>query len=356
MHPLVASAKAREGTSLRGKYLLERVLGVGAMAAVYAGVHRNGMRVAVKVLHPEVAQYEELKFRFLREGYIANRIDHPGVVRILDDDEDQDGNAFIAMELLEGHTIESEWEAAGQRLSPSRVVLVTDRLLDVLDAAHAAGVIHRDIKPENVFWTTDGALKVFDFGIARLVESTSRTQAGMAMGTPEFASPEQAGGRVREVDGRSDIFSVGAMMFTLLSGQYTQEARTPMEYMLMASTKPPKSIFDVMPEISGGLANVVDTALSFEQAKRWTSARQMQTALRNAVSLPDAPPPVSVPAASLLKLALDKALSAHAFAPAAEIKANPAPAVGVSSTPTIPLGGFATPQTNEPIPLVKKKE
>src|SRR5690242_18221863 len=105
-------AELRVGRSLRDKYLLERLLGTGGAAAVYAGRHRNGMRVAVKVLHPEIAEIEAARRRFLREGYIANKIEHPGVVRVLDDDEDADGTVFIAMELLEGQTLDVEWRAS----------------------------------------------------------------------------------------------------------------------------------------------------------------------------------------------------------------------------------------------------
>ncbi|CAN5484190.1 hypothetical protein BH09MYX1_BH09MYX1_45210 [soil metagenome] len=290
-------AEQRVGTSLRGKYMLERVLGVGGMAAVFAGTHRNGMRVAIKVLHREVARIAEVKTSFLREGYIANRIDHPGVVRILDDDEDGDGTAFVVMELLDGTTIETEWTRAGKRLPPQTVAAIADKLLDVLDAAHSAGVIHRDIKPDNVFVTTSGEIKVFDFGIARLVDSVSMTKSGEMMGTPEFVAPEQAGGAVRDVDSRSDVFSVGAMMLTLLSGAYTQVARSSVEYLIFAATKPARSIFDVMPDVAGGLGHVIDVALSFDKAQRWAGAREMQIALRSAVgafSQTERPPPIGL--------------------------------------------------------------
>jgi len=281
MAELLERAQRRVGTSLRGKYLLVRVLGVGGMAAVYEATHRNGARVAVKVLHREVAAIPEAKRRFLREGYIANQILHPSVVRITDDDEDADGTVFVVMELLDGRTLESELTAGGGRMSAPRVLAITDALLDVLEAAHAAGVVHRDIKPDNIFLTL-GGLKVLDFGIARLVESTSATQSGQMMGTAEFVAPEQAGGRVREIDGRTDLFSVGAMMFTLLSGQFVQQARTSMEYMIFAATKPARSIFDVMPGVDAGLANVIDVALAFDKERRWASAKHMQTALRAA--------------------------------------------------------------------------
>jgi serine/threonine-protein kinase len=278
-------AKKRVGTSLRGKYLLECLVGVGAMGAVYEGTHRNGMRAAVKVLHPWVAKVPTFKKRFLREGYIANKIDHPGIVRVLDDDEDSDGAAFVVMELLYGRTVEREWEEGKKKLPLDRVIAIADGVLDVLDAAHAAGVIHRDIKPDNLFATLEGRVKVLDFGIARLVDNSSKTPAGQSMGTPEFVAPEQASGRVSEIDSRTDVFSVGATMFTLLSGEYTQNAKTAVEYMIYAATRAPRSMAATMPSLPADVAHVIDVALAFEPAGRFSSARAMQNALRAAVGM-----------------------------------------------------------------------
>ena len=159
------------------------------MAAVYRGSHRNGNRVAVKVLHSSVSNHADLRERFLREGYVANRVDHRGAVRVLDDDIAEDGSVFLVMELLEGHTLDARWERAGRQLPPREVAELTHQLLDVLAAAHDKGIVHRDIKPENLFLTGDGILKVLDFGIARLRDTTgvgmaSATRTGSMLGTP----------------------------------------------------------------------------------------------------------------------------------------------------------------------------
>ncbi len=287
-HPpdLEERARRRVGMHLRGdKYRLDQLLGFGAMGAVYAATHRNGSSVALKLLHPEHARDADIKRRFLREGYLANKVKHPGVVRVLDDDVDDEGTAFLVMDLLEGRTLESEWQASGRTLAVPRVGQVGLALLDVLAAVHAEGIVHRDIKPENVFITTRGELMLLDLGIARLVlDSRSMTASGTMLGTPEFVAPEQAGGNVREVDGRTDLYSVGAMMFTLLTGHYVHEARTPIQTMLLAATRPARSIFDVWPEAPGGLANVVDVALSFDKTRRWPSALDMRTALARSVA------------------------------------------------------------------------
>jgi serine/threonine-protein kinase len=289
---MLARVEGRIGTTLRGKYRLDRLLGVGAMAAVYAATHRNGMRVAIKLLHPEMSQTADIRRRFVREGAIANRVNHPGVVRIVDDDVDDADHAFLVMELLEGRTLDAEWEASGGKLAPERVGALVLQLLDVLVAIHGEGIIHRDIKPDNVFLTTDGALKVLDLGIARVLESRTVTKVGVLMGTPGFVAPEQALGDAHRIDARTDLFSVGAMMFALLTGEVIHPGETGMAQMVLAASEQARSVLAVSPEVPPALANVVDVALSFEKTKRWESAAQMKTALEH--SLPVRPKAVRV--------------------------------------------------------------
>src|SRR5262249_27291287 len=136
---------------------LDALLGVGGMAAVYAGTHRNGKRGAVKVLHPELARSAEARARFLREGYVANTVGHPGAVSVIDDDTTEDGLVFMVMELLEGSTLDALAAASPGGTLPLDVVLkAADDLCDVLAAAHDKGIVHRDIKPENLFLARDG--------------------------------------------------------------------------------------------------------------------------------------------------------------------------------------------------------
>jgi eukaryotic-like serine/threonine-protein kinase len=250
LDPVVVRAGRRIGQVLKEKWRLDVLLGVGGMAAVYAATHRNGSRCAVKVLHSELSVNPEVRTRFLREGYAANSVGHDGVVRVSDDDVSQDGAAFLVMELLEGESLEERRTRAGGRLGEDEVLSVADQLLDVLIAAHAKGVVHRDLKPENVFLTRIGIVKVLDFGIARLKElsSTSRaTRTGTSMGTPAFMPPEQARGVWEEVDARSDLWAVGATMFSLLSGAEVHTGRTGNEILIAAATKPAPSLASVMP-------------------------------------------------------------------------------------------------------------
>ncbi len=300
----------RIGHVLRGKWKLDRLLGIGGMASVYAATHRNGKRGAVKLLHVELSFNEDARNRFLREGYVANKVDHPGSVSVLDDDVTEEGAPFLVMELLEGASVDAIREARpAQHLELGEVVAIGDALLDVLCAAHAHGIVHRDLKPENVFVTKRGELKVLDFGIARLRElagSASATRTGSMMGTPTFMPPEQALGNWDQVDGRSDLWAVGATMFILLTGRHVHAADTINKVLLLAMSKPAPLIGSVWPGVPPPIAAVIDRALAFDQAHRWADAHAMQHALRAAAQPLGAcalPPPVAHPPASLTAIA-----------------------------------------------------
>lgn len=282
---LTLRARGRVGSTLRAKWRLDQLLGVGGMAAVYAATHRNSSRVAVKLLHFEVSANPEIRSRFMREGYAANSVGHPGAVQVIDDDVAEDGSLFLVTELLDGETLEDRRLRFGGRLPEDEVLAVFDQVLDVLIAAHAKGIVHRDIKPENVFLTRSGQVKVLDFGIARLREvpnSSIATQGGSTIGTPSFMPPEQARGLWDHVDGRSDLWACGATMFVLLSGLPVHHGRTPNEVLLSAMTNPAPRIASVLPGVPAGLAHAVDRALAFDHAKRWPDARRMQEAIRHA--------------------------------------------------------------------------
>jgi serine/threonine-protein kinase len=272
------------GTVLRGKYRVDRVLGVGGMAVVYVATHRNKKRFAVKLLHPELSVHEDIRTRFLREGYVANSVEHPGAVAVLDDDVAEDGAAFLVMELLDGAEVENLFEKSGNRLSPRVVLALAHQLLDVLAAAHAKSIVHRDIKPANLFLTREGKVKVLDFGIARLRDATSNhaTNTGMLLGTPAFMAPEQALGQSSLIDGLTDVWAVGATMFSLLSGGIVHVGDNPQQLMIQAATQPARSLAMVAPETSPRIVALVDRALAFDKAHRWESAVHMREGVRDA--------------------------------------------------------------------------
>jgi serine/threonine-protein kinase len=280
-------AQARVGTTLRGKYRLDRLLGVGAMAAVYAATQtRVGHRVALKVLHPHTSINADIRARFLREGYVANTVGHRGAVRVTDDDTAEDGSVFLAMELLEGETLDARWQRSGERLPVREVAELTHQLLDVLAAAHEKGIVHRDIKPENLFLTNEGTVKVLDFGIARLASTgdvrKSATRTGRMLGSPAFMSPEQALGKQKDIDGQTDLWSAGATMFTLITGQFVHDAETVEAMLVYAGSRPARPLRTVAPEVPAAIAAVVDRALASAKAERWGSARAMEAALEAA--------------------------------------------------------------------------
>lgn len=276
-------AEGAIGKVLRDKWRIDRLLGIGGMASVFAATHRNGKRAAVKILHPEAALAPTVKERFLREGYLANKVEHPGTVSILDDDVDVDGTVFLVMELLEGETLDARLTRTGGRLAGGELLQIIDQVLDCLAAAHQKGVVHRDLKPGNLFISTSGQVKVLDFGIAQLAEAGKSRTGGtgaQTLGTPGFMPPEQARGRWEEVAAQSDLWAVGAVMFVALTGKHVHEAPTVNEQLLAAMTEPAEPIRNMTPDTPEPLAALIDRALSFDKQDRWPTANAMRDAVR----------------------------------------------------------------------------
>jgi len=302
-------ARTRLGELVLGKWRLDRLIGIGGMAAVFEATHRNGNRVAIKILHPDLAGFDEIRERFLAEGYAANRVSHPGVVTVRDEGTTTDGAVFLVMDLLRGHTLAERLDEGRELFSVGEVLDIGNQLLDVLVHAHERGIVHRDIKPENVFLTADGRVRLLDFGIAR-VESRARThttEVGTTLGTPAFMPPEQALGRWTDLDGRSDLWSLGATMYLLLSGTPVREPGSVTEQLLGAMTRPVPSLGEVA-ALPRSVVAVVDRALAFDREARFPDARSMQLAVRavqEELSLPEAratlPPPSLEPMALSLR-------------------------------------------------------
>jgi serine/threonine protein kinase len=279
--------QARLPTSslLAGRWELLGPLGDGGTASVQRARDLQSRElVAIKMLHPEFARDKSMRERFRREGYAANMVQHPAVVKILADGEDEDKTPFLVMEYLEGETLERRLERKGGRLPATEVLWAIDKVLDVLAAAHQRGIVHRDIKPDNLFLTDDRRIKVLDFGLARLKENlgSKLTQIGFVMGTPSFMPPEQARGAWDEVDVQTDLWSVGATMYYLLSGHLVHEGTRVQDVVQAATTRTAPSLRGVAPHLPPSIIDLVDLALAFEMSKRWRGARLMQHALRQA--------------------------------------------------------------------------
>jgi serine/threonine-protein kinase len=343
-------AVERVGTVLNDKWTLERLVGVGGMAAVYAGRHRNGARAAVKVLHPELARYKEVRERFQREGYAANKVDHPGVVKVLDDDVvsagPDAGTAYLVMELLQGESLQDRLER-GVVVGEREFLDLSSDVLEVLQKAHERGVVHRDLKPENLFFARDEAepgktrVKVLDFGLARLLDSQAITTYGLALGTPSFMSPEQAGGRVDEIDGRTDLFSLAATGFRLRAGRRIHEADSPVEVVAMMARLPAPRIGTIVPDVSAPFARVIDRALEFKREDRYESANAMRADVQRALGELDADArparlsPATPPARRPLK-ATPKAAYAEPTIEISERDLERRPAYGMDESIRIP--------------------
>jgi serine/threonine-protein kinase len=273
-------AEACLGTWLGGEWCLERVLGVGGTSAVFAGRRRDGTRAALKVLHPELAEDARVRARFLREVVIADRIDHPAVVRVLDDDDAGD-QPFLVLELVEGRTLA---ELTAVRPLPQDELLdVADQLLDALAIAHAAGVVHGDIKPQNLLLDQRHRLRVLDFGIARLLdEDVWRTLGGGVgdlWGTLEYMAPEQLSG-TDEITPRTDVYAVGATLFWLASRQHVHEAAHPRDRVLQTLSTPAPSLATVAEHFDPGVVRLVDRATQRAPEDRWQSALEMLAEVR----------------------------------------------------------------------------
>jgi tRNA A-37 threonylcarbamoyl transferase component Bud32 len=285
------------GSLVCDKWRVSRELGKGGMATVYEAAHRNGKRVALKVLHANYRSNERVRARFLREGYIANRVNHCAVPSVFDDGETEAGDAFLVMDLLQGETLEAR---KARPIAPSEALRIAAEVLSVLASAHQLGIVHRDIKPANLFLTTGGRVAVLDFGIATVREllsapdSGSLTQPGFSPGTPSFMAPEQARGRAELVDARTDIWAVGAVLFNLLTGRPVHQAGTNAELMIAAATSPAAPIAALRPDLPRSVAHVIDRALAFHPELRWHDAEAMLAAiaaLSPDLERADEPPP-----------------------------------------------------------------
>ncbi len=304
------SARDRLGRTLGGKYLLKEVLGAGGTAVVYrAQTLIDGHQFAIKVLHDHLSRSEEVCRRFVREGQLGNVLDHPGTVRVLDHGTTEEGCPYLVLEFLEGESLEERRVRAGGRLGLWETLDFCDQLLAVLEVAHARNIVHRDIKPSNLFLTKQGSLKVLDFGIARLVDDTSATatKTGQMVGTPAFMPPEQALSRPREVDARTDIWSVGATLFTLLSGEHVHVAETSSEHLVKAATLHARSLAKALPGVPANVEALVARCLAFDKNERWPSAAAMRASLSDVrddpgrrIGTSTSPPPERSPSSANL--------------------------------------------------------
>ena len=278
-----------------GRYQVEKELGKGAMGVVYQGRDPKINRiVAIKTLALSQEFDEEelvdVKARFFREAETAGRLNHPNIVTMYDAGEEHD-LAYIAMEFLQGGDL-VPFTKPGHLLPMPRVVSIVARIADALAYAHQHHVVHRDVKPANVMYEPQSdSVKVTDFGIARITDS-SRTKTGMVLGTPSYMSPEQLSGK--KIDGRSDLFSLGVMLYQLLGGRLPFVGESMAQLMFKIANEPCADIRTVNPQVPEALAAVVAKAMSKNVLQRYQTGDAMATDLRNSLAVA-APPGHATP-------------------------------------------------------------
>jgi beta-lactam-binding protein with PASTA domain/predicted Ser/Thr protein kinase len=260
------------GSELGGRYRVEARIGSGGMADVFRGfdsvLHRT---VAIKMLNARFASDGSFVDRFRREAQAAARLNHPNIVGVFDHGAD-DGTQYIVMEFIEGRTLADALEA-GRRPTPMQAAEVAQHICEALEAAHVQGVIHRDIKPANVMVTRDGTVKVMDFGIARLVSGPETApQTSAVLGTAAYLSPEQAQGQ--RVDTRTDIYSLGTVLYEMLTGRPPFGGESPVAIAYKQVNEPPVPPSQLSPDVPQGLDAVVMRALAKNPANRYQSARE----------------------------------------------------------------------------------
>jgi serine/threonine-protein kinase len=277
-----------EGSVIRGKYRILSKVGQGGMGAVYKAVHLafDELR-ALKVIAPEILHDELFVRRFRHEAVITRKLQHPNAVRVDDIDEAEDGRPFIVMEFIQGRSLKKVIQEEGPLPVP-RVCSIVKQVAAALEAAHRLGMVHRDIKPDNIalIESPEGELvKVLDFGIAKMKEARvgakagmTLTSIGMVIGTPQYMSPEQAmGRRGEELDGRSDLYSLGVVMYEMLTANLPFKAETTMGMLLAHLQQPPRPILTLRPELRlpEPIANLAMRLLEKDPAQRPADARAL---------------------------------------------------------------------------------
>src|SRR5213592_438168 len=273
----------RLSQALGSSYTLEGEIGRGGMGVVFnARDERLKRQVAIKVLPPELAFREEIRLRFVREAETAARLSHPHIVPIHSVGESPDGLVYFVMAYVDGESLGAKLKRRG-RLPPDEARRIMQETADALGAAHALGIIHRDVKPDNILLEgSRGRVVVTDFGIAKALSSTTGsatlTATGVAIGTPHYMSPEQAAGD-REIDGRSDIYSLGVVTYQMLAGELPFQAPTVPGILMKHITERAPLITDRRPEVPEDLAACVMRSLEKDPEDRWPTADALRRAL-----------------------------------------------------------------------------
>ena len=263
-----------EGEILDDRYVLEKLIGIGGMAVVFKArdTFVNNNTVAIKMLKSDVACDETMVKRFKNESRAETMLNHPNIVAVHEVSV-KGAIKYMVMEYVSGITLKKYLKAKGEPLSFEEIMSYTIQTLKALKTAHEFGIIHRDIKPQNVMVLQNGLVKVMDFGIAKLPNAETVTMTDKAIGTVYYMSPEQAGGK--PIDCRSDIYSLGAMLYELATGQLTFKGESPVSVALKQVKENPVAPRRIDSSIPIGLEQIILCAMSKKPADRFQSAESM---------------------------------------------------------------------------------
>ena len=265
---------------LANRYRLTEQIGMGGMAIVYKAIDmRTGHNVAVKVLRPEFNEDIEFISRFQREAEAASKMTHHNIVNLLDVGMDNDSR-YLVMEYVQGKTLKEVIQERG-KLTPPLACQITIRILSALEHAHRNGIVHRDIKPQNILVHADGHIKVADFGIARIADSSTLTRGDNVMGSVHYFSPEQARGE--NAQATSDIYSTGVVLYEMLTGRVPFDGDNPVAVAMQHLHAQPVPIQNLAPDVTPSIARVCMKAMEKNPAMRYQSARDMAQDLRDAL-------------------------------------------------------------------------
>ena len=260
-----------------GRYNVEREIGRGGNARIFLATDPDGRPVALKVLHPELL-VSVAADRFLREIKLASQLNHPHIARLLDSGE-LDWLVYYVMSYVEGVTLRERLDTSRQ-LPLAETLSIAGDLLDALDHAHRKGIIHRDVKPANVVLSSEGAV-LLDFGIARAVVASGTdqlTRSGIAVGTSTYMSPEQITA-LRDIDHRSDLYSMGCVLYECLAGQPPFVHRNEAVVLQLHLSQPPPDVRALRNDVPAGLAQSIMKAMAKDPQSRWPSAQAMRQSL-----------------------------------------------------------------------------
>lgn len=271
------------GKTLDGLYQVQEMIGTGGMANVYKAVAvapggpvPQGTVVAVKVLRSELMHDPDLVRRFQNESKAISLLNHPNIVKVYDVSV-TDQLQYIVMEYVDGMTLRQYLNQRGGKLTSRETVHFISQILKALEHAHRNGIVHRDIKPQNIMLLDNGQLRMMDFGIARISRAENQLNGGKAMGSVHYISPEQAKGE--ETDCTSDLYSVGVMMYEMLSGQLPFDAKDAVDVALQQISEKPRSLREIAPQTPLGLVEITERAMAKNPVNRYANAGEMLLSL-----------------------------------------------------------------------------